>query len=112
MNRSKRMRFLSVVVRSRLDLAAEHAVAYRCIAEHEGKDEKAFSPEHERETRMRCRGLVDGDRERNHVGPERSRERTECRSENERAHVERRAVATASDACSEDDRRRGGDQRK
>src|ERR1700730_17779419 len=74
-----------LVVRVRLDLAAEHPVADRRVDEHEGKDEKAFSPEHERETRMRCRGLIDGDRERDHIGPERDRERAECRRENERA---------------------------
>src|ERR1700720_2614038 len=103
---SKAIPVLSVVVRARLDLAAEHPVADRRIDEHEGKDEKAFSPEHERETRMRCRGLIDGDRERDYVGPERDRERAECRREYEHTHIERRAITAAADAYSEDDRRR------
>src|ERR1700722_4180663 len=59
----------------RPDLAPEHGVADGGVDQHQLKDEQAFAPEHEGETGMRRRRLLDCDRERNHVGPERDRQR-------------------------------------
>src|SRR6266436_6379290 len=66
-----------VVAGRRADLASEDAQADRGVDEHQGEDEEARTPEHEGKAGMRRRGVGDRDRERDHVGPERDRERTE-----------------------------------
>ena len=53
----------------------EDAVVHRGVDEHQREDEEPGTPEHEGKARMRRRGLVDRDREWNHVGPKGDRER-------------------------------------
>src|SRR5260221_10978035 len=57
------------------DLSEKDAVVDHGVEQHQREDEKALAPEHEGKARMRRGSLVDGDRERNHVGPERDRQR-------------------------------------
>ena len=61
---------------------------------------------------MRRRGLVDRDREGNHVGPEGDRERAERRQKDDGDHPERRAVAPAAKARGQHARRKGSDRGK
>ena len=58
---------------------------------------------------MRGGGFCHGDGERDHVGPERDRERPECRYENESDHDERRSVLTMANACGERNRGKRAD---
>src|SRR6266851_4801673 len=84
-------------------LASEDAVAEERVEQHQREDDHA-SPEHERKTGLRGGSFVDGDDERNDVGPEGQRESAECRHENQRDHVERPMVIATQDAEREHDR--------
>jgi len=97
------------VIRRYSDLASEDAQADRRVEQHEWEDEKPFTPEHERKAGVRGCGVRDGDGERDHVRPERDRERPECRHENESHHDEGWSVLTAANACGEHDRGKGAD---
>ena len=79
------------------DLASEDAVADERVEQHQWKDDHA-SPEHEHETGLRRGRFVDGDDERDDVGPERQRESAECRHEDQCDHVERPMVIVTQDA--------------
>jgi hypothetical protein len=48
---------------------------------------------------MRCRGILDHDRESDHLGPERDRQGAERGRENERDHNERRPVPMVPNAA-------------
>src|SRR5438128_1745821 len=70
-----------VVIRRRPDLSPEDGVAYHRVEQHQRKNENTSSPEHEGETGMRRRRVLDRDRERDHVRPERDRQGAERRRE-------------------------------
>src|SRR5260370_20000706 len=90
-----------VVIRRYSDLASEDAQADRSVEQDEWEAEKPFTPDHEGKAGVRGRGVRDGDGERDHVRPERDRERPECRYENESHHDEGHTVLTMADACGE-----------
>src|SRR5882762_2577350 len=79
------------------DLASEHGIIDQRVEQHQWKDDHA-SPEHEHETGLRRGRFVDGDDERDDVGPERQRESAECRHEDQCDHVERPMVIVIQDA--------------
>src|SRR6516165_6123806 len=80
------------------NFSSEDAVADDGVKQHQREDEETRTPEHEGEAGMRCRGFLDRDRERDHVGPERNRESAERRRENQRDHVVWHPVPAAADA--------------
>src|ERR1700730_3071385 len=82
----------------RADLPPEHAVVDRGVKQQKREDEKAFSPEHECQTRFRLRWFVDGEDEGNDVRPERDRQRAEGRDENYDDHGEGEVIAAVADA--------------
>jgi hypothetical protein len=67
------------MVRCQPHLAAEDAIPDNGIEQHEGVDKDARTPEHERKAGVGGCAGVDRDGKRNHVGPERKRERAEGR---------------------------------
>jgi hypothetical protein len=66
-------------------------------------------PEHKGQAGVRGRGLLDGDGKRDHVGPERDRERAERSRENKSDHDEGQSVPTALNAQREYDRGKHAD---
>src|SRR5208282_2501036 len=81
------------------------------VDQHQRKDENTSSPKHEGETGMGCRSVLDRDRERDHVRPERYRQGAERRRENERDHVEGHSIPASPNArgrheCRDDTDRR------
>src|SRR5215470_19125971 len=94
-----------MMVRCQPHLAAEDAIPDNGIEQHEGVDKDARTPEHERKAGVGGCAGVDRDGERNHVGPERKRERAEGRNEDERNHTEWPTVIVTQDAAREDQRR-------
>src|SRR5689334_11142258 len=92
------------MVARRCDLASEHGQAYRSVNKHERKHEEPGAPEHKGEARMGCGCLLDGDRERDHVGPKRDRQRSEGSGEDECNHVEWRLVLATANAYRQCDR--------
>src|SRR5271168_4659459 len=85
----------SIMRRRRCDLASEDAQADCGIDQHKREYEEPLSPEHEDKAGVGRRGLVDRDRERNHVRPERDRERGERSSEDSGHHIDWRSVTAA-----------------
>src|SRR6266550_8872684 len=53
-----------VMALCRAHLSSEHAIADRGVEQHEREDEQAFSPEHERKTRLRRCCFLDREDER------------------------------------------------
>src|ERR1700686_4444267 len=103
---------LSVMPSRRPDLAPEDAVADGRIEKHQREDEETLAPEHEGKARMRRGGLVNSDRERHHVGPERDRQRAERCRERDYDHREGRRIPTTADTRGQDDRGDEADRRK
>src|SRR5271170_527290 len=102
----------SIMRRRRCDLASEDAQADRGVDQHQREYEEPLSPEHEGKAGVGRRGLVDRDRERNHVRPERDRERGERSSEDSGHHIDWRSVTAAPNVCREHDRRQDADRGK
>src|SRR5258707_10454012 len=96
----------------RPNLAAKDAVVYGGVEQHQREDKEALAPEHEGEARMRCRGVIDGDRKGDHVRPEGDGEGTKGGREDERDHVEGGTIATLPEANGQDGGRDGADRRK
>src|SRR6266849_450037 len=94
------------------DLASKDGVADGGVEQHQREDENTRSPEHECETGMGCGSFVDGDRERDHVRPERDRQGPERCRENERDHVEWCSVLATLNACGRHERRDDTDRRE
>src|SRR6516162_9898077 len=94
------------------DLAPKDAVADDGVDQHQREDEEACSPEHEGETGMGCCGFVDRDRERDHVRPERDRQRAERCDKDQRHHVEWCAVLATKKAARKCNRRHDADRWK
>src|SRR5271166_4326012 len=87
-----RMQYFSVLACSCFKFASEHGEADRGVEEHDWKGENPFAAEYEGETRMRGGGLLDGDRERDHVGPGGDRQRAERREKDQHDLRERHIV--------------------
>ena len=68
------------------------------VDQHQREDEKACAPKHEGKAGVWSGRAVDSDREGNHIWPERDCERAEGGREDERHHVEGRAVPAINDA--------------
>src|ERR1700730_10230111 len=95
----------------RFDLASEDAVADHGVEQHQREDEKALAPEHEGKARMRRGSVVDGDRERDHVWPERDRQRAERRRKHDHDHDKGRRIPATHDARRQADRRKAAEYR-
>src|SRR5438093_10668046 len=89
---------ISVVVGGWPDLAAKDAIADYRVDQHQREYEETLAPEHEGEAGMGCGGFLNGDRERNHVGPERDRQGAERSRENQSDHVERHSIPATPNA--------------
>src|SRR5690348_7968085 len=94
------------------DLASEDAVADDGVEQHQREDEETLAPKHEGETGMGCRGVLDRDRERDHVRPERDRQSAERRREDERDHIERHSIAAVPNARGRHERGDDTDRRE
>src|ERR1700730_2806590 len=94
------------------NLASKDGVADGGVEQHQREDEQTLAPEHEGKARMRRGSLVDRDRERDHVGPERDRQGAKRRQEDQCGRVERPSVPAAADAGGQHERGQRTDRRK
>src|SRR5499427_5550391 len=101
---------VSVVACRRAYLSPENAVADDGVEQHQREDEQALAPKHEGEAGVRRRGFLDRDRERDHVGPERDRQRAKRRRKDEGDHVVRNTIAAAPNAFGRYERRDHADR--
>src|SRR5215468_2467376 len=76
-------------------------ITYRGVDQHQREDEETCTPKHEGQAGLRSGCAVDRDRERNHIWPERDRQRAESGRENKRHHVERGAISAINDVVGE-----------
>src|SRR5271166_279803 len=94
------------------DLTSKDLVADHGVDQHQREDEETLSPKHESETGMGCGSLLDRDRERDHVGPERDRQRANRGREDECHHVVRHCIPATPYAFGRHDRGDDADRRK
>ena len=101
-----------IVPRHGCDFTSEDSVADDRVEEHERKDEKAFSPEHEYKTGMRRCRFVDGEDEGDHVRPERNGQGAKGRQEDQYDHRKGRLIPAVPNTDREHNCRQAADHRE